>query len=110
MNQLAPLVVTAPQLPEIVSAAGDRAQTRFFEFFAANIRNKNTRRAYAQATREFLAWCERGRVASIADVKPCTSPPISSSSAASDPRRPSSSALLRSSLCSTGLSQARSCR
>ena len=31
---------------------------RFLEFFAANIRNAHTRRAYAQATREFLAWCE----------------------------------------------------
>jgi hypothetical protein len=26
--------------------------------------------AYAQATREFLAWCERARVASIPDVQP----------------------------------------
>jgi integrase/recombinase XerC len=28
------------------------------------------RRAYAQATPEFLAWCERAGVASIADLKP----------------------------------------
>ena len=55
---------------EIVIAAGEHAQTRFWEFFAANIRNRNTRRAYAQATREFLAWCESAGVASIADVKP----------------------------------------
>ena len=55
---------------EIVIAAGEHAQTRFWEFFAANIRNRNTRRAYAQATREFLAWCENVGVASIADVKP----------------------------------------
>ena len=39
-------------------------------FFAAQIRNKHTRRAYAQATREFLAWCESAGVASIAEVKP----------------------------------------
>ena len=31
---------------------------RFLEFFTANIRNRNTRRAYAQAVSEFLAWCE----------------------------------------------------
>ena len=55
---------------EIVIAAGEHAQTSFWEFFAANIRNRNTRRAYAQATREFLAWCESAGVASIADVKP----------------------------------------
>ena len=45
-------------------------EIRFLEFFAANIRNKHTRRAYAQATREFLAWCESAGVASIASVRP----------------------------------------
>jgi integrase/recombinase XerC len=54
----------------ILATAGDHAQTRFLEFFAANIRNIHTRRAYAQATREFLAWCERAGVASIAGVQP----------------------------------------
>jgi len=29
---------------------------RFLEFFAANIRNPHTRRTYARATEEFLAW------------------------------------------------------
>ena len=43
---------------------------RFLECFAANIRNKNTRRAYAQAVHEFLAWCESAGIASIGDVKP----------------------------------------
>jgi integrase/recombinase XerC len=57
-------------LPHLVTAASDQAQIRFLEFFAAQIRNKHTRRAYAQATREFLAWCESAGVASIADVKP----------------------------------------
>ena len=68
MNQLAPVV--ASHAPALVAAAGERARTRFWEFFAANIRNKHTRRAYAQATREFLTWCESAGVASIADVKP----------------------------------------
>jgi integrase/recombinase XerC len=54
----------------ILATAGDHAQTRFLEFFAANIRNIHTRRAYAQATREFLAWCERAGVASIDSVQP----------------------------------------
>jgi site-specific recombinase XerD len=54
----------------LIATAGERAQTRFWEFFAANIRNKNTRRAYAQATREFLVWCDAAGIASIADVKP----------------------------------------
>ena len=56
MNQPAPIV--ANRAPAFVLAAGGHAQTRFLEFFAANIRNRHTRRAYAQATREFLAWCE----------------------------------------------------
>lgn len=54
----------------LIAAGGARAQTRFLEFFAAQIRNAHTRRAYAQATREFLAWCELAGVASIADVAP----------------------------------------
>jgi integrase/recombinase XerC len=49
---------------------GNQACLRFLEFFAANIRNIHTRRAYAQATRKFLAWCESAGVASIADVRP----------------------------------------
>jgi site-specific recombinase XerD len=57
-------------MPSVVAFPGARAQTRFFEFFAAQIRNKHTRRAYATAAREFLAWCESARVASIVDVKP----------------------------------------
>jgi site-specific recombinase XerD len=68
MNHLAPLVVD--RTPALVAAAGARAQIRFLEFFTANIRNIHTRRAYAQATREFLAWCERAGVASITDVQP----------------------------------------
>jgi integrase/recombinase XerC len=68
MNQLALFV--SPDLPALLTTAEPRTQTRFWEFFAANIRNRHTRRAYAQATREFLAWCESAGVASIADVKP----------------------------------------
>jgi integrase/recombinase XerC len=70
MNNLAPLPSPPPRFPTLVEAAGARARTRFVEFFAANIRNNNTRRAYAQATREFLALCENAGVASIADVRP----------------------------------------
>src|SRR3984885_5335702 len=56
--------------PMLIAAAGDRAQERFIEFFTANIRNRNTRRAYAQAVREFLAWCEDRRLPSITAVQP----------------------------------------
>jgi site-specific recombinase XerD len=68
MNHLAPIVIDRP--PALVAAAGERARIRFFEFFAANIRNIHTRRAYAQATREFMSWCENAGVQSIGDVRP----------------------------------------
>src|SRR5207253_1900502 len=35
------------QLPAAIERAGERAVWRFLEFFTANIRNKNTRAAYA---------------------------------------------------------------
>ena len=34
---------------------------KFAEFFTANIRNRNTRQAYARAARRFFAWCEDHR-------------------------------------------------
>ena len=43
---------------------------RFLEFFAANIRNPHTRRAYTRAAEEFLAWCASAGVPSIAAVQP----------------------------------------
>ena len=78
-------------VPAIVADAGDRAARRFLEFFAATIRNKNTRTAYLHAvgkffaasirnknTRmaylhavgKFFAWCERHRVGQLADIEP----------------------------------------
>jgi site-specific recombinase XerD len=46
------------RLPALVVAEGERAQWRFVEFFTANIRNPNTRAAYARAIGQFFAWCE----------------------------------------------------
>ena len=68
MNQLVP--ISSPALPVLVVAAGERASMRFLEFFAANIRNSHTRRAYARAAEEFLAWCADAGVTSIAAVEP----------------------------------------
>jgi len=45
-------------LPAAIARAGEKAAWRFIEFFTANIRNENTRAAYAQAVREFFSWCE----------------------------------------------------
>jgi site-specific recombinase XerD len=68
MNPLVPIGVAA--LPALVPAAGERASMRFLEFFAANIRNPHTRRAYYRAAEEFLTWCESAGVPSIAAVQP----------------------------------------
>ena len=37
---------SGPQLPALIAGAGERAVWRFLEFFAVNIRNRNTRAAY----------------------------------------------------------------
>lgn len=50
MNQL----VRADRTPALFAAEGTRASYRFFVFFTAQIRNPNTRRAYARAAVEFL--------------------------------------------------------
>jgi site-specific recombinase XerD len=70
MNQFAPISVPALQLPALIAVDDDNARVRFLEFFAACIRNPNTRRAYSRAVREFLAWCESGGVETLAAIAP----------------------------------------
>lgn len=48
-------------VPKIIAAEGTDAVRRFLEFFTANIRNKNTRAAYAQAIGQFCRWSDRRR-------------------------------------------------
>ena len=50
-------------VPALIAQAGERAEKRFFEFFTANIRNPNTRRAYGRAVADFCAWCDDHGVA-----------------------------------------------
>src|SRR5450631_1261198 len=45
-------------VPAIIAAAGDNASEHFLEFFAATIRNKNTRAAYITAVSQFCSWCQ----------------------------------------------------
>ncbi len=49
----------AMAVPALVAQLGDAAAWRYVEFFTANIRNPNTRRAYARACGRFLGWCEQ---------------------------------------------------
>ena len=52
-------------VPAVVAGAGDRAARRFLEFFAATIRNPNTRAAY-----------HRGRASRRFDALIGTAPPL----------------------------------
>ena len=56
-------------VPALIADAGEPAAWRYIEFFTANIRNKNTRRAYARACRQFFAWCEN-RGLTLATIRP----------------------------------------
>jgi len=57
-------------VPRVIAAAGDQAARRFLEFFAATIRNKNTRMAYYRACCRFFAWCDQHKIGEIADIEP----------------------------------------
>lgn len=67
MSQQLPAVVPPSALvpsakvamvPALITNAGEQAGWRYVEFFTANIRNANTRRAYARACGHFFAWCD----------------------------------------------------
>jgi len=49
---------TSLVVPSLIADVGDDASWRYVEFFTANIRNPNTRRAYARACSRFFGWCE----------------------------------------------------
>jgi site-specific recombinase XerD len=64
------VITPVAALPAIIGVAGDQAARRFLEFFAATIRNKNTRDAYYRAVCRFFAWCEDAKIGSLADIEP----------------------------------------
>jgi site-specific recombinase XerD len=68
VNQLA-LIPAPTALPALIAVSGEHAARRFLEFFAANIRNPHTRRAYRRDVVEFLIWCDDQGVPSIAAVQ-----------------------------------------
>ena len=56
-------------VPRLVADAGEQASLRFIDFFTANIRNPNTRAAYAVAVRAFFSWLDAKHVAPLAAVR-----------------------------------------
>jgi len=49
-------------IPAVIAREGEQAAMKFVEFFTANIRNPNTRAAYARAVFQFLNWSEERRL------------------------------------------------
>lgn len=58
-TRLIPVTPKGFSVPALIGVAGDRASRRFVEFFTANIRNPNTRLAYARAVGDFCGWCDQ---------------------------------------------------
>jgi site-specific recombinase XerD len=56
-------------VPALIADLGEPAAWRYVEFFTANIRNPNTRRAYARACTRFFAWCEN-RSLTLTTIRP----------------------------------------
>ena len=56
-------------LPSSILSRGERAGRRFIEFFTANIRNRNTRLAYARAVKQFFDWTEAQNLR-LDDIEP----------------------------------------
>ena len=63
------LVGLAAKLPAVF-LPDEKTAERFFGFFTANIRNKNTRRAYYKAACRFSDWCACHGLPSLAAIKP----------------------------------------
>ena len=109
-SSLVPVTTPQGQVPALVAAAGERARVCFLELFAANIGNPHTRRAYARAAEEFLAWSRAPACRRSAPCSRFTSPSGSRPQRASSRRRASSNGSPRSVTCSIGSSRGRSCR
>jgi hypothetical protein len=57
-------------VPAAIAGAGDTAVRRFLEFFAATIRNKNTRMAYYRAVTDFFTWLDAAGIVALVDIEP----------------------------------------
>jgi integrase/recombinase XerD len=67
-RQLSAVGASAGNMPAIFLRS-EHSGRRFWEFFTANIRNKNTRKAYFVAVSRFSMWCERKKLR-LEDIQP----------------------------------------
>lgn len=56
-------------LPALVLSAGEHGTYRFLEFFAAHIRNPNTRAAYFRDVCAFFLWCQRRKIHELSEIR-----------------------------------------
>src|SRR3954466_5751301 len=57
-KNLPALVTAGAFVPAFIAGGGERAGFAFIDFFTAQIRNRNTRAAYAVAVRAFCSWAD----------------------------------------------------
>ncbi len=63
------LTASAAAVPAVMAARGPHAGRRFVEFFTANIRDPNTRKAGYRVACEFFDWCDQARLG-LLDIEP----------------------------------------
>ena len=63
------VVLSAVPAPLVIQQAGPKAEKIFWQFFAAEHSNDNTRLAYLRAARRFFDWCSINRLG-LDDVEP----------------------------------------
>lgn len=72
-DELAPVKASGPATPDAPAAivkAGGPAARRFWEFFAGQIPNANTREAYLRAAFDFFGWLEGRGVDELPAIEP----------------------------------------
>ena len=67
---LSAISIRSFELPTLIERAGEKTARRFLEFFAATIRNKNTRAAYYRASCKFFRWCETRELHELHQIEP----------------------------------------
>ena len=89
-------------VPAMVADLGEAAALRFIDFFTANIRNPNTRAAYAVAVRGFFRWLETRGVTELGAIRTHHVSAYVEVLTRATRRRRSSSTWRPSACCSTG--------
>lgn len=65
-----PTILGLGRLPSIVQSTGERGIRRILEFFAAHVRNPNTRHAYARACLRFFDWADKKGIGHLSSIEP----------------------------------------